>query len=512
MARLAREAEGEVVVLTLNQAIRHEGGLRPHRNGYGREEFAVVPLTLRRRGGLPADEMVGLLAAHGHHFEGEGELLEAVATARPPHTEAELEREAMQAEESAQDRLGSFGKSRRSTVRIGVNTVAALTPGVRDVYLWDCEIAGFGLKLTPAGTRVYLVQYRLGGRRARTRRVTIGKDGSPWTALTARAEARRLLAEVALGRDPAEEKAKDRAGLTIAELCDWYVEEGCTTKKPSTLVTDCSRIELHIKPLLGRKRVADIKRGHVETWFRDIASGKTGHGGKGAATRTLGLLGSIFSFAVAHGQREDNPTQGVKKFPDRHMTRFLSPAELARLGEALRLAEQAGENSLAVAAIRLLALTGCRRGEVLGLRWHEIDFQHSCLRLADSKTGERMVPLGAPAREVLAGMPRAEDATYVMPGVNLKSSWRRVCSLAGLEGVRLHDLRHSFASVGAGGGNSLLVIGALLGHRVAATTQRYAHLADDPVRSAAESISGHIAAAMSGGEKAEVVRLVRQAH
>ena len=499
-------------MLTLNQAIRYEGGLLPHQNGKEREEFAVVPLTLRRKAGLPADEMAGLLAHHGFHFDGENELLEAVASSKPPHSEADLEREAMQAEESAQDRLGSFGKSRRSQVKIGERTVAALQPQTTDVYLWDRELAGFGLKLTPAGTKTYLVQYRIGGRRGRTRRVTIGKDGSAWTALAARAEARRLLAEVALGRDPAEEKAKDRAGLTMADLCDWYVEEGCTTKKPSTLATDRSRIELHIKPLLGRKRIADIKRGHIETWFRIIASGKTGHGGKGAATRTMGLLGSIFSFAVAHGQRDDNPTQGVKKFPDRHMTRFLSPAELARLGEALRLAEREGENPLAVAAIRLLALTGCRRGEVLGLRWQEVDFEHSCLRLEDSKTGERMVPLGAPALAVLAGMPRADGAAYVLPGVNLKHTWRRVCSLAGLEGVRLHDLRHSFASAGASGGNSLLVIGALLGHRVATTTQRYAHLADDPVRSAAESISGHIAAAMSGGEKAEVVRLVRQAH
>ena len=200
----------------------------------------------------------------------------------------------------------------------------------------------------------------------------------------------------------------------------------------------------------------------------------------------------------------------------RRKERFLSNAELARLGKALAVAEREGANRFALAAIRLLTLTGCRRAEILDLRWLEVDFERSCLRLGDSKTGEKVVPLGAPACELLAALPRLQGNPHVLPGekdgehfVGLPKVWRAVRAQAGLEDVRLHDLRHSFASVGAAAGDSLLLIGALLGHRDPKTTHRYAHLGQDPVKDAADRISGSIAAALRG-DQAEIVRLPKR--
>jgi integrase len=187
---------------------------------------------------------------------------------------------------------------------------------------------------------------------------------------------------------------------------------------------------------------------------------------------------------------------------------------LAKLGEALVAAERVGENKRAIAAIRLLILTGARKSEILGARWEWIDIARGYLHLPDSKTGEKLVPLGAPALAVIAAQPRVQGNPYLLPSVKkdmhyvgLPKAWERIRARAGLDDVRLHDLRHAFASVGASGGDSLLVIGALLGHRDAKTTQRYAHLQDDPVRAAANRISGTIAAAMAGRPAAKVVRL-----
>ena len=224
------------------------------------------------------------------------------------------------------------------------------------------------------------------------------------------------------------------------------------------------------------------------------------------------MLGAVLTFAINRGLADDNPIRGIKRFPERRFERYLSNAELARLGDALTAAQEAGENSSAVAAIRLLALTGCRKSEILSLRWEDVEGDR--LRLPDSKTGAKVVPLGAAAREVLASLEPIEDNPYVFPSpagdghfVGLQKVWARIREHAGLSDVRLHDLRHSFASVGAAAGDSIYIIGKLLGHRQSATTQRYAHLADDPLRAAADRISGTIAAAMSGTDGAEVVEL-----
>ncbi len=408
-----------------------------------------------------------------------------------------------------------------ATGRITKRSVDALKPGDRDKLLWDTDTPGFGLKVTPASTRTYLVQYRVGGRKGRTRRVTIGRHGRPWTdpktnetkSLTpevSRKEAKRLLGLVTAGEDPAEDRTRARQAITVAELCDLYRSEGVTTKKASTVAMDRTRVELHVKPLLGRRRARDIAQGDVERFMNAVAK----RSGKGAASRTVGMLGGIFSFAVRKRICTKNPVRGVERFADRKVERFLSPAELARLGKTLADAEQNGVNPYAVAAIRMLVLTGCRKAEILTLRWDDIDWEHGCLRLPDSKTGAKTVALGAPAVELLHGLPRVDDNPYVFPGtkerahlVGLQKIWHRLRNRAELPDVRLHDLRHSLASVGAAGGDSLLIIGKLLGHKNAASTQRYAHLGDDPLRSAANRISQQIAAAMNGRQEAEVVEL-----
>jgi integrase len=212
-----------------------------------------------------------------------------------------------------------------------------------------------------------------------------------------------------------------------------------------------------------------------------------------------------------------NPCRHVKRFPEKKRERFLTSAELARLGDALAAAEKSLTESVAtISAIRLLILTGCRLSEVLTLKWAFVDFENARLQLPESKTGEKTVYLCAPALEVLNALGPGEPDTWVLPGLragthfkSLHGPWRRIRATAGLGDVRLHDLRHSFASVGAGAGLSLPIIGRMLGHTQAATTQRYAHLAADPVRQATEQVGATIAAAMSGSN-AEVVELSRK--
>lgn len=390
--------------------------------------------------------------------------------------------------------------------KITKRTVDAAKPSERDSFLWDSEIKGFGLKVTPKGKKVYVLQYRFNGV---LRRYTIGPHGTPWTAEKARKEAIRLLGMVSDGKDPAANKKSDKDAITVSQLCDDYLKDGVNGKSESTLATDKGRIERHIKPLLGRKRIKDLTGNDIKKFMGDVATGKTAAdvktrkhgralvtGGEGTANRTVGLLGGILSFAIDGGIRSDNPVHGVKRYPERRSERFLSPQELAKLGDTLAKAEAEGENKTAINAIRLLILTGCRKSEILTLQWSFVNFETGYLELPTSKTGQKRVPIGAPALELLASLPRVKDNPYVLPGekekkhlVGLPRVWRRIRRRAGLDDVRLHDLRHSFASVGAGAGMGLQVVGKLLGHRHPATTARYAHIADDPAKAAADRIS-----------------------
>jgi integrase len=413
-------------------------------------------------------------------------------------------------------------------IKITKRTVDALAAQDREFYCWDSVLSGFGVRVRPSGAKSFVATYRLGGRNAPWRRVTLGAV-CKIEAEAARKEAERILAKARLGQDHAADKARKRAEMNVASLCDLYLTEGCDTKKPSTLVSDKGRIERHIKPLLGRKLVSEVSRADVEKFMRDVAAGKTAvdvktkahgraivEGGKGTATRTVGLLGGIFSFAKERGMRADNPVQGVKRYPDRKSETFLSAAEMARVGQALGALEADGANEAAVAILRLLAFTGARKSEIATLRWSEVDLERGLLRLETSKTGQKVMPLGAPAVEVLAGVKRIEGSPYVFPATAGKSYfqgadklWRKVRDAAGFPGLRIHDLRHSFASMGLARGDALPIIGAILGHRDVKTTSRYAHLADDPVRQAADAIAGSVRAAMEGKPAAPVVPLRR---
>lgn len=406
--------------------------------------------------------------------------------------------------------------------KITKRTVDSLKAG--DV-VWDGDVRGFGVRCQRRD-KTYVLKCRYQGRQ---RWLTIGKHGSPWTPEKARKEAVRLLGLIASDKDPAQARDEAKNDLTVTELCDLYVAEGCSLKKPSTIANDRGRIERHIKPLLGKKHCRHVTKGDVEQMRNNIAAGKTAAdiktggygraivtGGKGTANKAVSLLGAIFSFAVDRRIRPDNPAHGVRMYPNKRHERFLSPAELTRLGQALTEAESNGTNPFAIAAIRLLLLTGARRGEILSLRWENVDFDRAYLRLLDSKTGQKLIPLGAPALSVLEALPQVSVNPHVLPGgregqplVNIAKVWRAVRQAAGLDDVRLHDLRHSFASVGAAGGDSLLVIGKVLGHTDTASTARYAHLADDPLRTAADRISKTIAAAMAG-ENSTVVTLPKR--
>jgi integrase len=397
------------------------------------------------------------------------------------------------------------------STRLTKRAVDAAQPSSTDIYLWDHDLSGFGLKITPAGRKVYLIQYRLGGRRGRTRRVTIGHHGE-LTPITASMEAKRLLGEVALGRDPASDRDKARADKSLGVVLDQFLTEHVKPKRKASTAREYQRIaKLYIRPRLGRRLLSEITRQDVARLHHELASKPY------QANRTLALLSKFFNWAEKYGFRPDNsnPCRHVEKYPEMRRERFLSEAELARLGDALRVAERdKSATPWAIAAIRLLTFTGARLSEILTLRWEYVNAEHGILLLPDSKTGQKAVHLNAPSLAVLQDILRLDGNPYVICGdipgqhlVNLERPWRRIRKTAGLDDVRLHDLRHSFASIGASSGHSLLIIGKMLGHSQPATTARYAHLADDPVKAASDAVAARIAAAMGHGKPADLVNL-----
>lgn len=387
--------------------------------------------------------------------------------------------------------------------------VEAMPPGA---LLWDGKVKGFGVRRQKGAARVYLVKVRARGRQ---RWITIGRHGSPWTVETARAEAKSILGRVADGADPAQERDAERRAASLAEIAAAFMDEHVRAKrKPRTVATYQDLLDRLILHELGRHRLKDLTRADVARWHH--AHRRT----PVSANRALLVLSKLCNWAERHGLRPDgsNPCRHVERYPERRRERFLSEAELTALARAL--AEEKGRKGVAstrhiVGAIRLLLFTGARLNEILTLKWEHVDLEAGVLRLPESKTGAKLVYLNAPARAVLAELPRLSGNPYVIAGekpgahlVNLEKPWRRIRKAAGLDDVRLHDLRHSFASMGAAGGLSLPLIGKLLGHAQPQTTARYAHLADDPVRQASEAVAARIAAAMKGGRSgAKVVTL-----
>ena len=421
-------------------------------------------------------------------------------------------------------------------MKLTKRNVDAVKPHVqRDIYVWDDEIAGFGLRVKPSGVQSFMIQYRNSS--GHSRRHTLGKLGV-LTADEARKMAKAALADVAKGNDPSAKRSEDRKAITVRQLCDSYLDaakkglilgKSGRPKKASTLYVDAGRIERHIIPLLGRRAVRDLKAPDIVRFMRDIAAGKTAgdiktgfrgraiiKGGAGTASRTVGLLGGILSFAVLDGIISTNPTRGVKRPADNHRQVRLTHDQYRSLGKALTDAEVNGENPSAILGMRLLALTGCRRGEIEKLRWDEVDLAGGCLRLSDSKEGKSIRPFGSGAADVLAGLPK--KVPFVLPGNSsdrpfsgLPKAWLRIRKRANLPDLTPHGLRHAYASVASDLGYTEPTIAAMLGHANGTVTGRYIHHLDAALIEAADKVSSLIASTMKGRKiSAKIVPLRRR--
>lgn len=383
------------------------------------------------------------------------------------------------------------------TGRLTKRTVDAAAPSVERYIVWDTELKGFGLRVEPSGTKTFLIRYRSNGRK---RFLSVGRYG-PLTPDVARGLAKGFLASVDCGQDPAEARLTNRQAQTVRELAARFLSEHVDAKrKGSTASHYRSAIELYLLPKLGARKAYDLTRTDLARLHLSMKHIPY------RANHVLAVVASMYSFGAKHSLVPEgfNPALGIERYPERRRERFLSSAELARLGEAFRRLELEGRHGSGIAALRLLLFSGARLREILHLRWENVDLERGMLFLPDSKTGRKTIVLGAPAIAILASRPR--EGTYVIAGKNvdqprtdLKNPWAAAIKLAGLPNVRIHDLRHSFASVGAGAGLGLPIVGKLLGHSQAATTERYAHLDANPVRRAADMIGNTIAAALAGG-------------
>ena len=384
--------------------------------------------------------------------------------------------------------------------KITKRAVDAIVPEERERVVWDDEIKGFGVRVHPTGRKVYIVKYRHKGKAVKT---TIGPHG-PITPADARARAAEIITAARTGKNPAVGGRYGAKAPTMREVVERFLEEYVPTHcKPGTQEVYRSALKIHVVPRLGSRRVADIERTDIASLHHELRATPY------QANRTVQVLSRIFTLAEVWGLRPDgsNPCRHVKRFREDKRERFLSDEEYRWLGEALAESEARGlEPPLVIAAIRLLMLTGCRKAEILTLRWEHVDLEAGELRLPDSKTGAKIVHLGDPAIAVLCGIPRPDDSPWVITGSkrdrplhDVHYWWTRIRERARLDGVRIHDLRHSYASGGLLVGEGLPMIGKLLGHNHVHTTARYAHLANDPLKSAANRIASRIADVSGGG-------------
>jgi integrase len=439
--------------------------------------------------------------------------------------------------------------------KLSEKSVESLKSAAEEYCVWDSEVTGFGVRVRPTGVKSFVLFYRLGGK---FRKHTMGKLDVGYGVKEARERAKDLLRGLRDGIDPASQKALERKAVTVGELVDLYLVEGPALKpekKAASWTSDKGLFDCHVKPLLGRRLAANVSKVDVAKLQMDIAEGKTardiktGHrrrsrvtGGKTVAALTLAVLGAAYQFGIETGRATVNPVRGVKRFKINRRERYLSERELAAFSEAL-IAFEAEDPRMSVMAdaVRLLVLTGCRKTEILSLQWAWVDARKSCLRLPDSKTGARIVPLSDTAVALLtrrweAGRPEPDlrghnsgdrpepkrRSPFVLPAlkgdghyVGLPHHWEKVRiradaiarrraeeagehpdDVATLTNVRLHDLRHSFASFAIADGASLFMVGKVLGHKQARTTEIYAHLSDDPLKHVANRTAERMAQSM----------------
>ena len=413
------------------------------------------------------------------------------------------------------------------TGRISKRTVDALTcPESKDrVFFWDDALAGFGVCTMRSGKQSYVVQFRRDGR---SRRTTIGDHGR-LTPEEARSEAKKLLGQIETGADPVEERRSARAVKVFREVAEDFMQIHVAAKRKARTKRDYDLLlTLHILPAIGHKRISDIRRVDIANLHSTISKKAPI-----AANRAISIVSAIWGWAARRDivTAANNPARQLERNPEKRRERFLTPEEFGRLGEALRLAETSGlswivdetkakskhlprpENRhslidpFAVVAIRMLIFTGARLSEILKAQWSWVDLSREVIFLPSSKTGAKPLYLSQAAQAILAGTPKVEGNPYIIvgakpgqPRVDIRRPWAAIRRAAGLEGLRLHDLRHTFASVGAGTSLGLPIIGKLLGHSQPATTARYAHLDAHPMRQAANSIGASIATAMQTKE------------
>ena len=378
--------------------------------------------------------------------------------------------------------------------RITKKAVETLEPGKT---IWDDKVIGFGARCQKKSVS-YIVKTRVRGRQ---RLITIGKHGGPWTPETARREALRILADTARGVDPNERKRRERAKRSVDEIWKDFEVSHFSKLKPKTRADYRKLFRRHISPNLGGKALDDVARSDVAALHRKLKDKPR------TANLVLAVLSKFMNWAEVHDLRpqNSNPVKWVKNYRENRRERFLSEDELQRLGKALDQELEGNGNVHAVAAIRLLILTGARLNEILTLKWEYVDLDNGVLLLPDSKTGRKTILLNDAAMELLRSLPKTVGNPHVICGnregwhlVNLQKPWRRIRARAGLEDVRLHDLRHTFASFAARKGGSLPKIGALLGHSQVQTTQRYAHLVPEDLRRLANEVGTSIERTLTG--------------
>jgi integrase len=409
-------------------------------------------------------------------------------------------------------------------MKLTKSVVDAAEPKDKQFTIWDDQLKGFGLYVQPSGRRSYFIDYRTeDGQR---RRMVLGRHGDITCEQARRKALETIGGAVLKGDDPLQDRRTRRDSLTVAELCEDYFEagdrglvigRGGRPKKASTLSMDRLIIGAHALPLLGKMLIVDLTKADLQKFVAAVTAGKTAKakpeksgnlrgrirrsGGPGAASRVMQTFGSILSWAVSQGIIETSPAAGVRKPAGQKRERRLTADEFKALGRILNEMEaDEFEAWQPVAELRLLALTGCRLGEVENLRWSEVDFDGSVLRLDDTKTGRSVRPLGEPAKDVLRAITPREGHPYVFPAERLKDrpfagmkrAYRKLFAAAGLDGVTPHVLRHSFASVGADLGFTDSTIGAMLGHAGSGVTSRYTHRLDAVLIAAADKVAGEV--------------------